>query len=228
MRVLMLSRDLAPDAPGARASRVRLLAEALAAAGHDVHLIVAGRAPGESTENGVRLIQAGEYPPMISESDRVAWALQFNASVLERATRLLLEQPVDVLHAHEWDVAWAAASIKSIHRLPLVSTIHGKPRTDDRLVLQAQWWLTYESRRTIAVSRSVREEIERAFELPPAKQEVINHRLGPATLAVRTAAVYAGAIEEEEEHRRAPLQADRPSLRVVLGRSPLFAGRDRA
>src|SRR5437667_442775 len=100
MRVLMLSQDLVPDAQSARARRVRFLADALVQAGHDVHLIVAGGVPGTSTERGVQIVRTAEYPPMIDPAERVAWALQFNAAVLEAATRLSMQKDFDVLHAH--------------------------------------------------------------------------------------------------------------------------------
>jgi glycogen(starch) synthase len=219
MRVLMLSaHESASD------ERVYDLAAGLADDGHNVDLI----APEQPSLNAdpvrprLRIARVPEYPPMVPPSDRLAAAIQLSAGMLERATRLAASATFDVIHADGWETAWAAAAAKSVFEVPMVSTLNDceQGRTDGdldetgRLIAQAEWWLTYESRKTIVPSDAVRAQIETVFELPSAKQIVI------ADGSVqRTVETYERALADEAEMRRRG--EERPPLRVILGRSPI-------
>jgi glycogen(starch) synthase len=102
--------------------------------------------------------------------------------VLERATKLLLDEEVDLVHAHDWLVGYAAAGVKNLFDVPLVSTIHATeygrhqgylPGPMNKLIHQIEWWLTYESRRTITCSRYMHDQVREIFDLPPTKMDVI-------------------------------------------------------
>jgi glycogen(starch) synthase len=140
--------------------------------------------------------------------------------MLERSMQLGRSAAYDVVHAHDWETAWAAAATKNLFELPLVSTLHGVEPLDgeeSRLISQAEWWLTYEARRTIVPTDELRTQIEGAFELPVDKQAVIPGDVPAVEQAARTAAVYGEAIEDDRERRsRGEV---RPPLRVILGRS---------
>jgi glycogen synthase len=224
VRILMLS---AVDA--GLGESVHALATALARAGHEVDL-VAPEEPGsevDETVNGMRVERITEYPPFVPPTDRLAWALQLSAGMLERSTQMGAERRYDVIHAHGWETSWAGAAAKNLFELPLVSSLcdceydRSGGSLDDvgRLVSQAEWWLTYESRRTIVPDDDVRARIEEIFELPAGKQVVVPASLKPDETAVRTAEVYAEAIADEAERRRRG--DDRPPLRVILGRSQI-------
>ncbi len=222
MRILMLTaHDAAPDEP------VHRLAAGLARAGHDVDVIAPEQpspAP-DRPQDRLRIARVAEYPPLIAATDRLAWALQLSAAMLERATRLAASATFDLIHAHSWETAWAAAAAKTVFEVPMVSTLRdcehervgGELDETGRLVAQAEWWLTYESRKTIVPDDVVRAQIETVFELPSDKQVVI------ADGSVeRTVETYAGAIAEEAEMRRRG--EERPPLRVILGRSSIARG----
>lgn len=222
VRILMLSAN---DAGAA----VHDLGTALARAGHEVDL-VAPEQPGsevDETVNGVRVERVPEYPPFVPPSDRLARALQLSAGMLERSTQMGGERRYDVIHAHGWETSWAAAATKNLFELPLVSSLRdceydrsgGSLDDVGRLVSQAEWWLTYESRRTIVPDDAVRARIEEIFELPAGKQVVIAGSLSPDKAAARTVEVYTDAIADEAERRRRG--EDRPPLRVILGRSQI-------
>ncbi|HLW18231.1 MAG TPA: glycosyltransferase family 4 protein, partial [Actinomycetota bacterium] len=139
-------------------------------------------APPEETVDGVHIVRAGEYPPMITFDQLVPWVLQFNIAVQEAATKLLLETEVDVVHAHDWLVAYAAAGVKNCFDLPLVSTVHATeygrhqgylPEPMNKLIHQVEWWLTYEARRVITCSEYMRDQVHEIFQLPSQKQDVI-------------------------------------------------------
>lgn len=206
---------------------VHVLASGLARAGHGVDLIAPEQpSPDAPTPiSGLHVARVPEYPPMVPATDRLAWAIQLSAGMLERATALATATTFDVIHAHDWETAWAAAAAKSVFEIPMVSTLtdcehgraEGEPDETGRLVLQAEWWLTYESRKTMVPDDVVRAQIETVFELPSDKQVVI------ADGSVeRTLETYAAAIAEEAEMRRRG--EERPPLRVILGRSSIARG----
>jgi glycogen synthase len=205
------------------------LATALARAGHEVDLVAPER-PGsdvDETVNGLRVERVTEYPPFVPPSDRLAWALQLSAGMLERSTQMGAERRYDLIHAHGWETSWAGAAAKNLFELPLVSSLRdcefdrSNGSLDDvgRLVSQAEWWLTYESRRTIVPDDDVRARIEEIFELPAGKQVVIPANLPADEAAARTTEVYDDAIADDVERRRSG--EDRPPLRVILGRSQI-------
>src|SRR5690242_5644912 len=116
MRILMFSAH--DTAPG---ERVYALASALARAGHDVDLI----APEQPSPDpvaplpGLHVARVPEYPPLVPHSDRLAWAIQLSAGMLERATRLATATTFDVIHALGWETAWAAAAAKSVFQIAM-------------------------------------------------------------------------------------------------------------
>lgn len=184
MRILILSWEYPPRIVGGLGKHVHRLTVALAQQGHEVHVVTRDHpdALAEEILDGVHIVRAAEYAPMISFDDLVPWVLQFNVAVAERATALLLDTDIDVVHAHDWLVAYAAAGVKNTFRLPLVSTIHATefgrhqgflPGPMNKLIHQVEWWLTYEARRVITCSDYMRDQVRTIFELPPAKQDVI-------------------------------------------------------
>jgi glycogen synthase len=184
MRALLLSWEYPPRIVGGLGRHVWRLATALAKDGHEIHVVTRDHldAPAEEMLDGVHVVRVGEYPPIVSFDDLIPWVFQFNVGVLERATRVLLDHEVDVVHAHDWLVAYAAASVKNTFSLPLVSTIHATeygrhqghlPGPMNKLIHQVEWWLGYESRRTITCSRYMHDECARIFELPTEKMDVI-------------------------------------------------------
>ena len=224
VQILMLSAN---DA--GLGERIHGLATALARAGHEVDLVAPEQLAStvDETVNGMRVARVPEYPPFVPPSDRLAWALQLSAGMLERSTQMGAERRYDVIHAHGWETSWAAAAAKNLFELPLVSSLRdceydrSAGSLDDvgRLVSQAEWWLTYESRRTIVPDDGVRARVEEIFELPAGKQVVISANLTSDVAASHTAEVYAEAIADEAERRRRG--EDRPPLRVILGRSQI-------
>jgi glycogen(starch) synthase len=88
----------------------------------------------------------------------------------------------DLIHAHDWLVAFAANSLKWVHKTPLVATIHATERGRGRGFLtnsvsqainRSEWSLTFEAWRVITASRFMAEEVKSYFELPLDKIDVI-------------------------------------------------------
>ncbi|HEX9775399.1 MAG TPA: glycosyltransferase family 4 protein [Actinomycetota bacterium] len=184
LRVLLLSWEYPPRIVGGLGRHVHRLSTALAGAGHEVHVVTREHpdAPSEEVLDGVHVVRVGEYPPLIGFEDLVPWVLQFNLAVQARATELLHDVDVDLVHAHDWLVGYAAAGLKGVFELPLVTTVHATeygrhqghlPGPMNKLIHQVEWWLTYEARRVITCSEYMADQVRTIFELPEAKQDVI-------------------------------------------------------
>jgi len=225
MRVLMLTWEYPPRVVGGLGRHCAALARNLVAQGHEVHVVTRDHvtgdgppAPAEEWLEGVHVVRVAEAPPVIPFQDLVPWVLAFNNRVQAAATALARRHDFDVVHAHDWLVAYAAAGIKQAFDLPLVATVHATeygrhqgwlPGPMNKLIHQVEWWLTYEARRVIACSAYMREQVEEIFVLPPEKIDVV-----PNGVAVRD---FALPDAEVADFRRTLVG---PRTRMVL-----FAGR---
>jgi len=88
----------------------------------------------------------------------------------------------DIIHAHDWQVAFAAIALKQRFKLPLLATIHATERGRWRgylgggpsaQIAAAEWQLTFEAWRVVTPSRSMANEIHNYFNLPANKIDVI-------------------------------------------------------
>jgi glycosyltransferase involved in cell wall biosynthesis len=88
----------------------------------------------------------------------------------------------DVIHAHDWLVAFSAASLKRLHKTPLLATIHATERGRGRgevngemarAINGTEWWLTYEAWRVIATSQFMADEVRTYFQVPPDKLDIV-------------------------------------------------------
>jgi glycogen(starch) synthase len=88
----------------------------------------------------------------------------------------------DVLHGHDWVVAHAGAALRQEYGVALVATVHATeagrhqgwlPDDLSTAIHTTECWLTYEARRVITCSQHMRWEVERLFELPSGKVDVI-------------------------------------------------------
>lgn len=177
----MLSWEYPPKSVGGLAQHVYDLTGALAANGVEVHLITSGGqgAPFFENVNGVRVYRVEPY--QVSSPDFVTWVAQFNVALLERAMPLLASNEFNIVHAHDWLVAYAARAIKYASRLPLVVTIHateygrnnGLHNDLQRHISDVEWWITYEAWKVICCSNFMREEVRRVFQAPDDKVVII-------------------------------------------------------
>jgi len=222
VRILLLTWEYPPHVVGGLGRHVGALARSLADEGHEVHVVTRDLpdAPEvqDTIEDGVHVIRVPEAPPVIGFDQLVAWVLAFNNRIQAVAGRLLREQHFDVVHAHDWLVAYAAAGLKETWDVPVVATIHATeygrhqgwlPGPMNKLIHQVEWWLTYEARRVIVCSDYMREQLEDIFVLPADKLDVV-----PNGVDIRDFAV--DPVEAAET--RSTLTG--PRTRMVL-----FAGR---
>lgn len=221
MRVLMLSWEYPPRLHGGLGRHVHALSRALVRGGHEVHVIANSHpdAPPSTTVDGVHVHRPAPAPPVLPDTDWIAQVLAFNVGVQAVAHQVLDDHDIDVIHAHDWLVVYAAAAAKSASGLPLVATVHATelgrhqghlPGPMNRFIHQAEWWLTFEARRVITCSASMAQHVRTAFELPPDKVDLIGNGVDVGEFA----AADAGAV-----------QALRTSLAPAGEALVLFAGR---
>ena len=163
-----------PPLTGGAAAHVDGLSRALGAAGHDV--VVLTVAPLGSTappNDAIRVLRAAADLPWIPEDDLVAGAASANHHLV-RLTVALDDWRPDVVHAHNWQCAWAATTIAALHGVPLVTTFHttlrsqhggrippGEPST----IHAVESWLAHGSDQVIAPSKFMAREVLTGFEL---------------------------------------------------------------
>ncbi len=189
MRVLMFSWEFPPRVVGGLARHVHDLTVALANSGVEVDLITVdedGTALPFETMQGVNIYRVKPYH--LVPRDFISGILQLNVVMLEQALSLLQQgETYDLVHAHDWLVAYAARAVKHAVKLPLIATIHateyGRNRglhTDEqRYISDVEWWLTYEAWKVICCSNYMQYELRRVFQLPPDKIEVVANGVDP-------------------------------------------------
>ncbi len=174
LSVALLSWEYPPVVVGGLSRHVYELSRHLAREGHGVTVYTRGTdgAPAEEMDGGVRVVRVEGYPPPLAIEDLVPWTLAFNISLIHRALGELLDEPPDVLHAHDWLVAYAGAVLKDLASLPLVATIHATehgrhrgtlPGPTQRFVDRVERWLVSESQRVITCSAFMRREVAAAL-----------------------------------------------------------------
>jgi glycogen(starch) synthase len=241
VRVMVLSWEYPPVVYGGLGRHVHALCEALARAGHDVTVLTQHHpgTPFDEVLGGVRVVRVPADPPLVPMKDLLAWVMAFNHTLARAALRLVGPGEVDVLHAHDWLVAHAAAAVKEGLGVPLVATMHATeagrhqgwlPSDLSKAIHSIEWWLTYEARRVLTCSASMRQEVTRLFELPRDKVDVVPNGVDPRGLAARPARMaqphvptilYAGRLEYEKGVqtllRALPrLKRRHPGLRLVV------------
>jgi len=201
MRVLMLSWEYPPVVVGGLGRHVHALASSLAAGGHEVTVVTrhAEGVPYDELRDGVRIIRAPQDPPLVPMSDLLAWTMALNHALLRAALRANLAPP-DVIHAHDWLVAHAAAGLKERYGTALVATMHATeagrhqgwlPGPLNRAIHTVEWWLSYEARRVLTCSAYMGWEVTRLFDLPPAKVDVVANGTDLRSFRARPAMIAA-------------------------------------
>lgn len=178
MRIAMLAWEFPPRIVGGLAMHVYDLSTTLAQKGVDVTVITCNNpdSPERETMNGVQVVRVNPYD--VPSRDIVAWSLQLNVAMLEKAVNTVhREGPFDIVHAHDWLVAYAARALKHAYQCPLIATIHateygrnnGLHSDVQRDINSIEWWLTYEAWKVICCSRYMVNEVKQVFSLPEDK-----------------------------------------------------------
>ena len=182
MRILMLSWEYPPRIVGGIARVVHDLAQKLGEQGNEVHVVTCWEAGTKEVEKDKNVFVHRVHTYDINTNNFVDWVLQLNFALLEHAIKVVNEMgSFDIIHAHDWIVAFAARSLKHSYSIPLVSTMHateygrnwGIHNDMQKYISNVEWWLAYESWRIIVNSGYMKNEVKNIFHLPDDKVTVI-------------------------------------------------------
>ena len=217
MRILMLSWEYPPRIVGGIARVVHDLSHNFAKQGHEVHVITyqEGETKEFERDGDVFVHRVTNYP--INANNLIDWVMQLNFCMIEKAADVIKEfGKFDVIHAHDWLVAYAAKAIKNAYDIPIVATIHateagrnsGIHDETQRYINDTEWMLTYEANEVIVNSNYMKCELQRNFGLPFEKINVIPNGVNLT--------MYSG-IERDYDFRR-NYAADNEKIILYAGR----------
>ena len=121
----MLTWEYPPRVVGGIARVVHDLSHRLIKDGHEVTVVTYKEGNVEDCEddNGVKVYRVNNY--MINPNNFIDWIMQLNFNLISKATELISKEgPFDVIHAHDWLVAYAAKTLKDSFKIPIIATIH--------------------------------------------------------------------------------------------------------
>ena len=208
MRIVMLSWEYPPLVVGGIATHVGGLARALAKSGHEVVVLSlhASDVPDDTTVEGVRILRANIDLPWLPDDNLVGRMASANHQITRLAADLGAWRP-DVVHAHDWLVAWAGDTISHLWNVPLIATIHATergrhgghvPPGTPAAINSVEWWLAYQANLVICCSKFMIREVVSGFDLPVEKVHLVAN----------------GVDLAEWERPTAPLQTTEP---LVVG-----------
>ena len=182
MKILMLTWEYPPRVVGGIARVVYDLSKTLLKDGHDVTVVTyrEGDAPYFEDDKGVKVYRVDNY--MINPNNFIDWIMQLNFNLIAKANEIIAKEGnFDVIHAHDWLVAYAAKTLKNSYNIPIVATIHatesgrnsGIHDETQRYINDTEWMLTYEASEVIVNSNFMKNELQRLFGLPYEKINVV-------------------------------------------------------
>ncbi len=192
----MLSWEFPPLVVGGIAAHVGGLARALVRAGHEV-VVLSLHTPDvddDMTVDGVRVLRANIDLPWLPDDNLVAQMASANHQMTQLIRCLGAWRP-DVVHAHDWMVAWSGDTIAQIWNLPLVATVHATERGRHgghvpfgmpAAINSIEWWLTYQADQVICCSKFMVREVVTGFELPVDKVHLVPNGVDLALWAPRS------------------------------------------
>ena len=217
MKILMLTWEYPPRVVGGISRVVYDLSHRLIKDGHEVTVVTYkdGDAPYFENDKGVKVHRIDNY--MINPNNFIEWIMQMNFAMISKANQIISEEgKFDIIHAHDWLVAYAAKALKESFDMPIVSTIHateagrnsGIHDETQRYINDTEWMLTYESTEVIVNSNYMKGELQRLFGLPFEKINVVPNGVNLN--------IFSG-VERDYEFRR-KFAMDNEKIILFMGR----------
>ena len=186
MKILALAWEFPPRIVGGIARHVAELYPEIIKLGHEVHLLTVefGSTPKYEIVEGIHLYRC----PVAHGNDFFHWVANMNESMGSLGGKLLKQHgDFDLIHAHDWLVGDAAISLKHNFKLPIVATIHateygrynGIHNVRQQYIHGKEKLLAHEAWRIIVCSQYMRQEIQRVFQSPEDKIDVIFNGIRP-------------------------------------------------
>lgn len=217
MKILMLTWEYPPRVVGGIARVVNDLSKRLIKDGHDVTVITyrEGNAPYYELDKGVKVHRVDNF--MINANNFIDWIMQMNFNMIAKAGEIIQKEgKFDVIHTHDWLVAYAAKTLKGAYNIPIVSTIHateagrnsGIRDATQKYINDTEWMLTYESTEVIVNSNYMKGELQRLFGCPFEKINVVPNGVNLTNFA---------GIERDYDFRRR-YAMDNEKIILFMGR----------
>ncbi len=213
----MLTWEYPPRVVGGIARVVNDLSKRLIKDGHEVTVITykEGDAPYFEIDKGVKVYRVDNF--MINSNNFIDWIMQLNFQLVAKAGEIISKEgKFDVIHAHDWLVAYAAKTIKDAYNIPIVATIHateagrnnGIREQEQKYINDTEWMLTYEATEVIVNSNYMKGDLQRLFGLPFEKINVIPNGINITNYS---------SIERDYEFRR-KYAMDNEKIILFMGR----------
>ena len=217
MKILMLTWEYPPRVVGGIARVVNDLSKRLIKDGHEVTVVTykEGNVPYYELDKGVKVYRVDNF--MINANNFIDWVMQLNFNMIAKASEIIQKEGrFDVIHAHDWLVAYAAKTLKQSYDIPLVSTIHateagrnsGIRDAQQKYINDTEWMLTYESTEVIVNSNYMKGDLQRIFGLPFEKINVIPNGVNLLSFS---------GVERDYEFRR-KYAMDNEKIILFMGR----------
>lgn len=186
MKILVLAWEFPPRIVGGIARHVAELYPEMVKLGHEIHLLTVefGSAPKYEIVEGIHLYRC----PVAHGSDFFHWVANMNESMGSLGGDLMTKHgDFQLIHAHDWLVGDAAIALKHSFKLPLVATIHateygrynGIHNGKQQYIYGKEKLLTHEAWRIIVCTQYMRQEIQRVFQSPEDKIDVVYNGIRP-------------------------------------------------
>ena len=212
MKILMLSWEYPPRIVGGISMVVHDLSKRLIKDGHEVTVVTYrdGDVPYYENDNGVDVYRVDNY--IIQPNNFTDWVLQLNFNMITKATEIINKKgKFDVIHAHDWLVAYSAKSLKQSFDIPMIATIHateagrnsGIHDEIQRYINDTEWMLTYEVN-----SNFMKCELQRLFGLPFEKIDVIPNGISQT--------IYDNVVKDYDFRRK--FASDNEKIILFTGR----------
>jgi starch synthase len=193
LRIVLLSMEYGPDLSGGVGTHARELAVGLARQGHETDVLVFGPgAPGSFSDTGVTV---HPVPPGENASSRLSMAQAiraFNAELVTYGRKLFASrtQRPDLLQFYNWLTFPAARQLGAELGVPILGRFSflSEPierwwgQTPDPEIVECEREVFREPLPLIAVSRSMKELIERTHGVPGTDMDVIYNGIDERTV----------------------------------------------
>ena len=145
------------------------------------------RRAGRRHVGGVRVLRARTELPWLPDDDLVARVASANHHLVQLSTRLDGWVP-DIVHAHDWQVAWAADTLATLYGAQLVATFHATergrhggrvPPGEPSTIHAVESWLAHDAADVVASSKFMVSEVVGGFELPAERTHLIPNGIDP-------------------------------------------------
>lgn len=183
MKILMLSWEYPPRIIGGISRVVYALAQNLGKSGNEVHVLTCWEPGTEEYETDEYVTVHRVHVYNNGLSNFVEWTMQLNFAMLEYAVELIKTNDFNIIHAHDWLVAYSARVLKQSFHIPLITTIHATEygrnngiHTDlQRSINNIERWLINESDRVIVNSNFMKDQLNSIFNVSNDKICIINN-----------------------------------------------------